>query len=102
MAANPKEIAAQGIDIQMGNPKPKDAEIGYPGSIQFNSDGDYTIEWKDEHDKKGTFWNGQPTKIHQGLNDIQLALSAGNHHKLKYTLVDSRASGGGGTVKVGS
>ena len=102
MAANPKATDAQPIEIKQGDGNPKDAKIEYPGSIQFDSDGNYTIEWKDEHGKKDTFWDPQPTKVHKGLNDIQLTKAAGNHHTLKYTLVDDKASGGGGTVKVGS
>ena len=102
MAANPKPIATKKIGIVKGNGNPKDEKVDYPGSIQFDSDGDYTIDWEDEHGKKKTYWDPQPTKVHKGLNDVQLTLSDGNHHKLQYTLLKDIQSGGGGTVKVGS
>lgn len=103
MAANPKITPlVQSIYIKDVDPDPKKAEIPYDGSIQFDSSGDCTIEWEDEHGKKDKYWDPQPTTVHQGLNDIQVPVSIANHHVLKYTLVSDKATQGGGTVKVGS
>jgi len=103
MAANPKITPlVQPIAIDGVEPTPKKAEIAYDGSIQFDASDDCTIEWADEHGKKDKYWDPQPPTVKKGLNDVQLPLSATNHHVLKYTLVNDKATQGGGTVKIGS
>ena len=103
MAANPKTFPTQEITITNETPNPDAAGIAKDGSIQFNSDADYTIEWQDEHGNKKTFWSPQPTTVSQGLNEVQYALPSADHHKLSYTLgPDLKAAQGGGTVKVGT
>jgi hypothetical protein len=103
MAANPKTLPTQEITITNETPNPDSPSIAKDGSIQFNSDANYTIEWQDEHGNKKTFWSPQPTTITQGLNEVQYATSSADHHTLTYTLgAAPMAAQGGGTVKVGT
>ena len=103
MAANPKTFPTQEITITDGICNPDPVSIDKDGSIQFNSDADYSIEWKDENGNKKTFWSPQPTTISQGLNEVQYATSSADHHTLTYTLGDDdKATQGGGTIKVGT
>lgn len=103
MAANPKTFPTQEIAITDETPNPDPVSIDKGGSIQFNSDADYTIEWQDEHGNKKTFWSPQPTSVSQGLNEVQYALPSADDHTLSYTLgADPKAVQGGGTIKVGS
>ena len=103
MAANPKTAPPQPISIANETPNPDSVSIEKDGSIQFSSDAKYTIEWQDEHGKKGTFWSPQPTTITPGLNVVQYALPSADHHTLSYAIAyDTKAAQGGGTIKVGS
>lgn len=103
MAANPKILPPYPISITNETPDPDAVSIAKDGSIQFTSDADYTIEWQDEHGKKGNFWSPQPTTVTQGLNTVQEALPSADHHTLSYSLGrDPRQAQGGGTIKVGS
>lgn len=103
MAANPKVLPPYPISITNETPNPDAIEIPKDGSIQFTSDAEYTIEWKDEHGKKGTFWDKQPATITQGVNPVQDATSSADHHTLTYTLTyTDKQTQGGGTIKVGS
>ena len=109
MAANPITLPTQEITIQNGEGNPESVSIDKDGSIQFNSDAEYSIAWKDEHGNKANFWNPQPTTVTAGLNAVQYATSSANHHTLTYTLgltapsaADRTETQGGGTIKVGS
>ena len=108
MAANPVPLPTQEITITNGVPDPENVSIDKDGSIQFNSDGTYPIDWKDEHGNKATFWDPQPATVTPGLNPVQYATSSANHHTLTYTLGPKSTAEerietqGGGTVKVGS
>lgn len=103
MAANPKTLPAYPITITNETPNPDAIEIPKDGSIQFTSDADYTIEWKDEHGNKNTFWDKQPKTVGQGVNPVQYATSSADHHTLTYTLTYAdKQTQGGGTIKVGS
>src|ERR1700746_2644233 len=120
MAANPKVVPPYPILITGVIPDPEAIEIDKGGSIQFTSDDECTIEWKDENGNKKTFWSPQPTTVSQGLNEVQCAQSSADHHTLTYTLnsnsgtatdrqatqggaaIDGQAAQGGGTVKVGT
>jgi len=103
MAANPKILPPYPISITGVTPDPEAIEIDKGGSIQFTSSDECTIEWKDEHGNKGTFWSQQPTTVSQGLNAVQCALPSADHHTLTYKLgLAPMAAQGGGTVKVGT
>jgi hypothetical protein len=102
MAANPKVLPPYPISITGTTPDPKSVKIDSDGSIQFTSSDECTIEWKDEHGKKGTFWSSQPGKITKGVNGVQDALPSADHRTLTYTLDNGTLTQGGGTIKVGS
>jgi len=109
MAANPMTLPTQEITIKNGEGNPSSVSIDKDGSIQFNSDAEYSIAWQDEHGNKGNFWTPQPTTVTAGSNPVQYATSSANHHTLTYSLgakVPAAASRietqGGGTIKVGS
>ena len=107
MAANPRILPPYPISITNETPNPGAIAIDKDGCIQFTSDAEYTIEWKDENGNKKAFWSPQPTTVSQGLNEVQCALSSADHHTLTYTLnnstgADRQAAQGGGTIKVGS
>ena len=115
MAANPKILPPYPISITNDTPNPAAIAIDKDGCIQFTSDANYTIEWKDEHGNKGTFWSPQPPTVSQGVNPVQDALPSADHHTLTYTLgpkftaeavkitaEETIAAQGGGTIKVGT